>query len=226
MPQYFYRVNSRGLTEAIETATGRVLCVQASHMDLLEEKWERLTLINTPEGPVWIEKGLDFDVVRGLRVMAFSRLLGDLLCQKVAEGLGLREAAKAVGVEYHDVCRWKREQKDFAAALEEARKDRAEGHFDEALSEARRSKKPYLVVETLKWATEKGDKARFGEQKSVDPGFAGVQTFNFTTNIIRHGDPGSELLAAKAAALPREVLEVGMTAAEVEEPVFEGKKDE
>lgn len=225
MPVYFYRRNSRGLTEAVETATGRVLCVQASHLDLLETKWERLVKIDTPQGPVWLEKGLNADLVPGLEGMPYSRVVADLVCQDITGGALLSTAGGKFGVTYADICRWKREQPEFKEALLQAKKDRAEYYHDEAVGTAKKSGKPYLQVETYKWAAEKGDPQGFGVEKGNQGALpTGPVVFQLVTNIIRPGDPGHEALAAArpVTELP-EFAEKAL--AEIELPDFGGKED-
>ncbi len=191
IPPFFYRKNSRGLTEAVEIKTGRVLCVQVTHADLLEKKWDRLVRVDTADGVVWIEKGLDWDVIPGLKKEGMSRVQMDLICEAVTSGKLLVEACEAAGVTYAEVCREKRWNKEFLQALEQAERDRAGLFVDQALTVADRSKKPYLQVETLKWAAEKGDREKFGDKKElVGQMGMGPVTFVLQTNILRPGDVG------------------------------------
>lgn len=225
VPAHFYRKNTRGLIEAVETATGRILCVQSSHHDLLEKKWERLVKIETAEGPVWIEKGLNFDVIPRLGGSDYSRVKASMICEALlAEpNISLVMAAASVGVSYAELSRWRREVAEFGKMIDEARADRAELYHDEALRIAMASKKPYLQVDTLKWAAEKNDQERFGEKKQV--GIGGPQgpiTFQLVTNILRPGDPGHEQLKdVTPAALPLDLGE--KQTADVVVPDFGGE---
>lgn len=192
LPEHFFRTNNRGLVEAVCARTGRVLAVQASQYDLLEQKWERLVKIDTPQGPVWIEKGLNFDMIGVINEMPYSRLLADLICEHVCNGASIKDAAEKVGVSYRTLCRWRRDIDEFKVALKQAKEDRAEGHFDEALATAKKSKRPYLEVETLKWAAEKGNQAEFGTPNKNTIGVGSAQVIVVHTGILRPGDAGYE----------------------------------
>lgn len=193
-PNTFARLNSRGLIEVLDLESGRVLCVQASAEDLLQAKWERLTRIDTPEGPVFIEKGLNPDLALGVRGTPYSQILGDLICQMVVNGQTLVRACKELNLEYSAVVRWRRDSPEFKAQLEEAKKDRAEFLHDEMLERARHHRTSARThVETLQYAMEKGNPEKY-DQKPQNQGIPqGGITFILSTGIDRTGGPPEQI---------------------------------
>jgi hypothetical protein len=183
-------VNAQGLIEVIDLHTGRVLCVQRTAKDYLALKFEGLTRIETPQGPVFIEKGLDVDRVRRSNALAYSPVIISLIAEKITEGMSLMRACEEVGVKYSLVCAWRLAYEEAKAALEQARKDRAEVLAERALEKAEKSKRPYLEVETLKWAAEKGNPEKFGNQTTIKGDKNAPITFVLDTGIRRSGDTG------------------------------------
>jgi transposase-like protein len=193
-PRHFYRTNNVGLLEAVDVATGRVLAVQSSPYDFLENKFDRLVEIKTPEGPVFIEKGLSFDHTKKSYTQEYSSALADLICEKIVNGYTVVEAAKEYGVDYASICRWRREKEEFRVAVAQATKDRAENFHDQAIMEARsvNSGDKKLEVETLKWAAERGDPDKFGNKTTLRGDKDAPITWVIDTGIRRKGDPGFE----------------------------------
>jgi hypothetical protein len=170
--------------------TGKIICVQRTPTDFLASKFEHLVKLETPEGTVWVEKGIDLDKINFEKPWPFSKLMGDLLCQRIVEGITLLKACEEFKVPYSLVCRWKREFPEFGEALEAARKDRAEAFHDKAIQKAQESKRPYLEVDTLRWAAEKGDAQRFGNQTKIVGDKNAPLAFVLDTGIRREGDMG------------------------------------
>ena len=201
LPDYFYHTNERGLIEAVDKITGRVLCVQVSAQDLLKEKWERLVRIDTPEGPVWLERGLNFDLVAKLQAIPYSRVLGDLICEKIATGATLIGACKELNLKYSIVLGWKREHQEFALAILQAETDRADSLHDEVVDEARANATTKDKIAALQWSAEKTNKEKYGKQEKSGP-MQGNVTIVIGTGIMRPGDQGY-------IAPPKEVVEIG-----------------
>lgn len=189
LPEYFYRTNERGLIEAIDKVTGRILCVQSSPQDLLKEKWQRLVRIDTPEGPVWLERGLNYDMIAKLQAIPYSKVLGDLICEKIVSGSSLNNACLDLNLKYSMVKGWEREHKEFAEALEAAKLDRADSFHDEAVDLARTKATTKDTIKTLQWAAGKGNKEKYGT-KEVEGQNIGNVTIIVGTGIVRPGDAG------------------------------------
>lgn len=59
-PPFTTRINSQGLVEYVDIFTGQTLAIQPTpNDDFLHNRFENLVKIDTPEGPVYIEKHLD-----------------------------------------------------------------------------------------------------------------------------------------------------------------------
>lgn len=194
LPPHFARRNARGLIELVDMNNGRILCVQATDKDLLATKWENLTCIHTPEGPVWIEKCINFDIVPTLSNQPYSKMLGDLLAQGIVEGKSLVTACIDLNLEYSTVMRWKRTHEEFAEQLKEARRDRAEAFHDEVLETARTQARTKDKIAALQWAAEKGNPEIYGNKtKIVGDKDAPIQ-FVLATGINRDVTPTPEEL--------------------------------
>jgi hypothetical protein len=186
IPEHFTRMNKQGLIEVVDYHTGRVICVQSSAEDLLLGKFERLTLIKTPQGDVWIEKGINFDILPTLRGEPFSEVLSDLICEKVVNGMALVKACQEMGLEYSTICRWRREHPGFLAKLDQAKKDRAEFLHDEMLERARHSRTSARThIEALQYAAEKGNPEVYAPKTPQKGEMQGNITFVIQTGIDR-----------------------------------------
>lgn len=186
IPEHFTRLNKQGLIEIVDYHTGRVICVQHSAEDLLLGKFERLTRIETPQGVVWIEKGINFDILPTLRGEPFSEVLSDLICEHVVNGMSLVKACAEVGLQYSTVCRWRREHPGFLKKLDQAKKDRAEFLHDEMLERARHSRTSARThIEALQYAAEKGNPEVYAPKTPQKGEMQGSVTFIIQTGIDR-----------------------------------------
>jgi hypothetical protein len=198
--------------------------MQMSNQDLLKSKFDRLVKIDTPQGPVWLEKGLNFDLVKHLDEIPYSKLLADLICEKIAEGLGLIKACKDLNLPYSIVRRWKREHEEFKESLIEAQRDGAEALHDEVLDVARTEAAPKDKIAALQWSAERANAERFGKTSKVSHNVQGAVTILVSTGIVRPGDPGF----IPAPEAPREVGPVPTAGSSVEEEeiAYTGESDE
>lgn len=216
-PPHFARRNDRGLIELVDIETGRIIGVQASAKDLLQEKWEQLVCIQTPEGPVWLEKGLNFDLIAKLKADPYSKVLGDLICEKIVEGMTLVHACQELNIKYSAVNRWRRENESFREALQESQRDRAEALHDEVLHVARTRSKPETEIAALQWAAEKGNAEKFGPKTKIAHDVQGAVTIVLGTGIKRPGDAGHAEIEAEARDVgPVSVESTGFKKSEIE----------
>lgn len=218
MPPHIARLNDRGLIELLDARDGRLLGVQYSHEDLLKSKWDRLIKIDTPQGPVWLEKGLNYDIIGHMKVVPYSALLGDLLCQAIANGATMTVAAQKLNLEYATVARWRRENETFAEQLKQARIDRAESFHDEAIEVARKSRDSKVQIETAKWAAEKNDPDKFGNKTKLVGDASQPITFIIDTGIRRKGDAGYTAPTAETPQGLPDAAPAEREAEKVEEP--------
>lgn len=191
------RVNPQGLIEVVDLHTGQVLCIQKEPRDdFLQGKFDNLQRIDTPQGTVWIERGIDPAKVFLTAPQPYSAAWADLLALRMVEHKEtLPRACKALDLPYYLVTRWRREHPEFNATLQNARKDLAEHYQEEALDTARKatsatSGPSKLKVETLKWAAEKADPDQFGQKLKVDAHHDHAVTVVLDTGIRRRNDPG------------------------------------
>lgn len=165
--------------------------MQHSPQDLLGEKWDRLTRIDTPQGPVFIEKGINFDILRHSTGEPYSQVLSDLICERIVNGSTLIAACNELNLGYATICRWRRENEDFRKKLDDARKDRAEYLHDEMLTRARHSRTSARThIEALQYAMERGDPGSYAPKAKQGEG-VGAITFVISTGIDRT-PPGVE----------------------------------
>lgn len=165
IPPHFCRRNERGLIEVVDILTGRILCIQSSERTLLEKKWEQLVQINTPDGVVWIEKNLNFDLIKKSEAYPYSQLLGDLLCERVAMGGTLPAACVELRLPYSIVLRWRREVAEFREQLLQSERDRADYLHDEVLHIARTEASTREKLDSLKWSAAAGAPEKYGTKK-------------------------------------------------------------
>lgn len=168
------RLNAQGFIEVIDLTTGRVLCVQRDPCsDFLEQKFDNLTEIDTPQGKVWIEKGIDPTKVLIRSEPAYSIGWADLIAEHLLAGKTLQKACEALQIKYSTISRWRREHQDFAKALAEARKDRAELLGDKALEIAdattqRTVSQDRLKIDTLQWEAERAAPEKYASKAKAD----------------------------------------------------------
>lgn len=191
LPPHIFRMNERGLIEAIDIATGRILAVQSSEEDLLKNPRDRLTKITTPEGDMWIDRSLNFDMVGRLKAWPYSQLLGDLLCEAVTGGNPLSVACTSVGVPYSIVKRWERESPDFKLSLEQARRDGAEFNHGKILEIARTKGDAKTQIAALTWSAEKNDPDRYGNKTKLSGDASAPISFIISTGIDRRIPTGT-----------------------------------
>jgi hypothetical protein len=123
----------------------------------------------------------------------YNPVLGDIIAQKIIEGVAMSEICKEPGMpSLYLIARWRKIYPDFDEAINFARRVRAEMLRDEALSTAREAKSidkdfiagQKLAVDTLKWAAEKDDPDSYGSKTKVEGG-VGVVHFIVDTGIDR-----------------------------------------
>lgn len=137
-----FRNPETGLIEILDLKTGQVVGVQKDPTDLFKKRQDLMVQVATPQGLVWMQKGLNPDHL-GTRGPAaswpYSEVMADLICQKIAEGAYITKIGEEPGFPpYSVICRWRRESDDFKERLDMAYKDRAEFFHDKALQEAER----------------------------------------------------------------------------------------
>lgn len=161
--------------------------MQASHYDLLQGKFERLTRIDTPQGPVFIERGINFDITNFLDVIPYSQVLGNLICQAITNGKSKLAAIKELNLEYATVRKWVQGNEEFELALKQAEKDRADYIGEEALQIARLEGDSGRLLELAAI----GDPDKFGKKTKLLGDAANPIQFIIETGIRKSRDAGA-----------------------------------
>lgn len=171
----FARVNDDGLIEIVDEITGEVVALQESLTDIFKLKPDRLAEHQLADGrTVLLEKGLSLDKVAVRQGYAYSSVIADIICQRIAEGESITKICKDPNMpNYTQLTRWRRIHSDFDEAVVMAMKDR--GHYlrdkvvditDEDLG---KNEVPgaRLRADIYKWAAEKDNPDTFGSKTKV-----------------------------------------------------------
>lgn len=196
MADVFHYQNPNGVLEVYDRKTGKLLEVHPPEKKgyCLSAR-DSLIPYDLPDGtkilaPVSVPAET-LDAYLGIN-NGFNPVVGDLLAQKITEGSPLTKACKELGLSYALVCRWKRQNKDFAQLLAEAKQDRAEALRDEALTlvdnaaeDSDAISKARLQADTRKWAAASDDPQNYSGKAKVENNPVGSVTIVISTGINR-----------------------------------------
>lgn len=209
-----FRTNSRGLIEGFEKSTGRIISMQSSMDDILFGKEKNIIKYETPEGTIYVERGINPDAVIKAKITPYSQLLVDMLCEYMIEGYGVKDACQLVGISYRTFCHWRRENEEFRQTLEDLRKDRAELYHDKVLEVAEKgsndTNRDKLHVDALKWAAEKGDSEKFGAKTKITGDKNAPITFVIDTGIRKDELPTTEREVGEVDKKDEELEKINM----------------
>jgi hypothetical protein len=211
VPPHIYRRNAQGLIEAICIHTGNVIAVQCTERDLLLEQWDRLIRVDTPSGPVFLEKGISFDILGVIQKYPFSKVLAGLLCESIMNGATITQACKELNLPKRVLIQWRLSNEEFAKTLAFARCEGADALHDEALQEARNPETPPKVrIEALQWSAEKNNPDRYGSKTKIVGDPNAPIAFVLETGIRRQGDAGFVPPAVEKEVAATEVAKLQM----------------
>lgn len=150
----YHRINAKGLLEAVDILTGRVVAVQHDITQFRNPDDPKYTKVTDLNGnTVYIAREL---VAKGNTPYeashAYSEFFADLILQKIVEGKTLTKTCEELDLPYSVVNKWKNTNVEFRKRLEDAYRDRAEKHHDEVLEIAEKSRDPKLDIEARKWS--------------------------------------------------------------------------
>lgn len=201
----FARVNHQGLVEIIHTKTGKVIAVQRSvnKFDLMSTSTDDspyLEIEDDEGNKVLVHRSInDPSSITGNTRYKYSKYVGDIICQKIAEGGVLKDICAQAGMPPISIIyRWMRENQPFHAAVQEAREVRAESFADEIYKIAQMSTSGVvdkdniaglkLATDAYKWLAEKNGKQSYGASKNAEgKGEMSVQIV-VNTGIVRDND--------------------------------------
>lgn len=217
----YHRINSKGLLEAVDILTGRIVAVQHDHTEFKNPDDPKYTKVTDLNGnTVYVAREL---VVKGQtpfeKTNAYSSFFADLLVQKIVEGWSLTKACIELGLEYSIVNKWKNENMEFRGRLEDAFKDRAEKHADEIMEIAEESRDAKARIEARKWAAEKYSPERFGQKTKISGDAKNPLTFFIQTGVPEREEPRDVTPQAETSGhlpAPDEKLTQEKVATEVE----------
>jgi hypothetical protein len=191
----FYRIAANGLVECVDAITGVVVGIQKDRYVVPATEFREMQLDGRT---VMVQHTVDFDSSKYKRGQEFNKIIGDIIVQKIIEGVPISEIPKHDGMpSLYTMARWRRESKEFDTDIRFARQMRAERLRDEALAEAALASGEVseyvagrkLKVESLKWAAEKDSPGEYGNKVEVS-GKIGHVHMVIETGIRRQGDKG------------------------------------
>lgn len=177
------------ITHVINVQSGEVVAVfSALSPSSQPQTYVRRTL---PSGEiVWSDENTNLAGYESPKI-AFSPLLLDLICQKIAEGGSLTRICKEPGMPtYAVLCAWKRKYPEIEKRLDEARADRAEFLRDEAMLRAdeatNKNDTPAaaLKYEARKWAAST-DHIRYSTRHKLEATINQPTIIQVNTGIVR-----------------------------------------
>lgn len=172
------------MVHVIDSLTGNTLALFADpRTGGVPRTFDKVTLESG--AVVWTQTGVN-PVMAGRKEIAYSPMIVDLICQRIAEGGSLTRICQEDGFpSYNVLCRWRRQHPHIDEQLALARRDRAEYLRDEAVAEAlgAEGRDPIsgsqLRVDTFKWAAGVDD-GKYSPKAKVEA------TINTPTQIIVH----------------------------------------
>ena len=113
---------------------------------------------------------------QGGRPTIFTDELAAEFCERIANGRSLRDVCNDNDMPHKStISAWVKENSEFSAQYDRAKKDRAEFHFEEMFviadtvpAEAAEVAKARLQIDTRKWALARMDKDRYGDKTQID----------------------------------------------------------
>lgn len=198
-----YSLDENGLLQATNIYTGEITLVEAgesspaAQVDL--EKYQRIR--DSDGNLVYVPKNIsvkELEKIQGRnRSFPYTQLLGDQICEHVAEGKTLPEIARMPGMPtYAQIARWRRQHPDFDEGYKMARKDRAEIYFHKLITEIEQATADRneialarLRADMYKFAAKVCSPDEYVEKQTLDAKVA-VGTFSIETGIRREGDAG------------------------------------
>jgi hypothetical protein len=195
------------LLEIVDVKTGKPIAIQRSMEDIATHHRDKLVKHELPDGStIFLEKGLNPDhVAYQPRAYNVSKLVIEVICQKIAEGGSLTKICKQPSMpSYAIFSRWRRENPWIEEMIGKARLDRAEYMRDLALDEAIGASEDEvgahrLRVDTFKWAASIDDAAKYSPKTKVQAEITSPLQIMVSTGIIRREEEahGSDILQAK-----------------------------
>jgi len=208
--KHWHYLNKKGEIETIDVKTGKVISYdQPDKVDDLP----KLVAINDGDRVVYVQKGYRLEDYHAepklLAKYVFSPLLGDVICQKIAEGGKIMEICQQEGFPCYAVfSKWRRENEDFASQVRQAIVDRGEMMADLALLAAEEAvtkdevASQRLKFEARKWRASVDNPEKFQQRTKISGDANNPVTFVIETGVRRQGDDGCKDVTEKPVEIP------------------------
>ncbi len=172
----FFELDNEGRTQEVCMVTGKILRRAQTALDLLEDK----KVEKAPTGTVPIFK--------------YHEAYGQIISKLVSEGKTIKYITELQGMpSRNQISNWLVKHDEFSKMMDQARKDRAEVHFDEiaedkdedhdASKDEVQARK--LKLDRLKFLASKGDPDRFGDRTKVSGDSDAPLQIVVSTGIVR-----------------------------------------
>lgn len=177
-----------GKIHIIDSLTGLLVCV-LNKSSAMQASPGVLVPIEQEGRTIYVESGLQLPTRTPL--YQYNPVILDMICNMVASGQSLSKVCALPGFpSYSVLCRWRRDHPEVNAAIENARRDRAEVMRDAVLEQAERTMEDSIgrkdevaalgvLLDATKWATGI-DNEKFNPKAKVEA------TVNVPTQIIVH----------------------------------------
>jgi hypothetical protein len=182
-----YFAEARGAqTILVEAKTGKTITVfpgVRDHAPLIETTLPDGTIALIPD-PMRERPAVS------TREVIYSPLVMDLLCQKIASGMGVTNACGQEGMpSYAVLCKWRRLRPEVEQQLEQARQDRAEYLRDRAMAHAEEADEDDLDVRKFRYEAAKWgagvDNSKYSPKAKIEATISAPTQILVQTGIIR-----------------------------------------
>ena len=171
--------------------------MQSTQEDILfGKKNKNLIKYETPDGVVYLERGISLDAVTSKRrTPVFSSFLADIICEKIVNELTIEEICQELKITKRTFGIWRRDNEEFSKDLDESYKMRALILSDKLMKSAEDgtdTSRDKLKMDAYKWLAEKGDAENFGTKTKIIGDKNAPLVFAIETGIRRSTDDGFE----------------------------------
>jgi hypothetical protein len=199
-----YRRNSDGLIEGFCTRLGRVVSLEASSLDIIDQERHLIPIKDENGDTVYIQRGLPPRLLKAIQRSSYNPKKALIICEELSIGKSVDSACESVGVTPLEMRRWLRENMEFSQMYQDAMAHRADLHYERAMNQAENGfdiSRDKLIVEAHKWGAQVSNPEVYGN-KVKHSGQVGVaHTIKVETGIRRPGDEGFDPMYATKDAI-------------------------
>ena len=197
------QVNDDGFLEELDLFTGELHPLEEDiNTAILKAPLESHKIVRDIKGNmVYVPHNATVSQLRQVQgknyVMPYSKLLATEITDRIANGEKIKDICIKEGMpKYSNIGTWRREHKEFDAAMRNAKKDRAEYYFEKALSAIENATEDRdtialakLRADFYKASAKVSDETEYGDKQHLSvSGSVGI--YSLETGIRRVGDAG------------------------------------